>query len=131
MEIAIDFDGTCVTHEYPSVGQDIGAVPVLKKLVEKGHRLILHTMRSNPLDVSPEKDYPLSDAIKWFKDNGIHLWAVEKNPTQHEWTRSPKCYAQRYIDDAAVGCPLIYDKHSRPYVDWKGVEALLIKEGIL
>jgi hypothetical protein len=32
--IAVDFDGTCVTHEYPRVGQDIGAVPVLKKLVE-------------------------------------------------------------------------------------------------
>ena len=28
--IAIDFDGTVVTHEYPKVGRDIGAVPVLK-----------------------------------------------------------------------------------------------------
>jgi hypothetical protein len=28
--IAVDFDGTCVTHEYPKVGRDIGAVPVLK-----------------------------------------------------------------------------------------------------
>jgi len=33
MEICIDFDGTCVTHEFPKVGKDIGAVPVLKKLV--------------------------------------------------------------------------------------------------
>jgi hypothetical protein len=24
--IAVDFDGTCVTHEYPSIGKDIGAV---------------------------------------------------------------------------------------------------------
>ena len=26
MIIAIDFDGTCVTHEYPKIGKDIGAV---------------------------------------------------------------------------------------------------------
>lgn len=32
MDIVIDFDGTCVTHEFPLVGKDIGAVPVLKKL---------------------------------------------------------------------------------------------------
>ena len=48
MVIAVDFDGTCVTHEFPKVGKDIGAVPVLKKLVEKGHQIILHTMRSHP-----------------------------------------------------------------------------------
>ena len=32
MEICIDFDGTCVTHEYPKVGKQIGAVSVLKEL---------------------------------------------------------------------------------------------------
>ena len=32
MDIAIDFDGTCVTHEFPLVGKDIGAAPVLKAL---------------------------------------------------------------------------------------------------
>ena len=48
MIIAVDFDGTCVTHEFPEVGRDIGAVPVLKELVEKGHKIILYTMRSHP-----------------------------------------------------------------------------------
>lgn len=43
--IGIDFDGTVVTHEYPNVGKDIGAVPVLRKLVERGHKLMLWTMR--------------------------------------------------------------------------------------
>ena len=38
MVIAIDFDGTCVTNDYPYIGKGIGAVPVLKKIVEKGHR---------------------------------------------------------------------------------------------
>ena len=28
--IAVDFDGTVVTHAYPEIGDDAGAVPVLK-----------------------------------------------------------------------------------------------------
>ena len=48
MVIAVDFDGTCVTHEFPKVGKDIGAVPGLKELGEKGHKNILYTMRSHP-----------------------------------------------------------------------------------
>ena len=47
MDIVIDFDGTVVTHEFPKIGRDIGAVPVLKELVANGHRLILFTMRSD------------------------------------------------------------------------------------
>ena len=46
LDICIDFDGTCVSHEFPEVGYDIGAAPVLKELVSNGHRLILFTMRS-------------------------------------------------------------------------------------
>jgi hypothetical protein len=44
MEINIDFDGTCVTHDFP-IGTDIGST-VLKKLVANGHKLIF-TMRSD------------------------------------------------------------------------------------
>ena len=47
MDIVIDFDGTCVTHDFPKVGKDIGAEPVLIKLLKHGHRLVLFTMRSN------------------------------------------------------------------------------------
>ena len=35
--IALDFDGTVVTHDYPAVGKDIGAEPVLKNLVARVH----------------------------------------------------------------------------------------------
>ncbi len=38
--IAVDFDGTCVTHDYPKVGMDIGATEVLKELVKEGHKLM-------------------------------------------------------------------------------------------
>lgn len=117
MEIAIDFDGTCVKHEYPLVGADIGAVPVLKKLVEAGYRLILYTMRSGK---------ELQDAVDWFTDNHIALYGIQYNPTQATWTSSNKCYAQLYIDDAALGCPLVKGTDiDRPYVDWVAVEKML------
>lgn len=109
MYIAIDFDGTCVTHEYPHIGKDIGAIPVLKKLIENGHDLILNTMRSGK---------ELSAAVTWFHNNGIELYGVNVNPSQRSWTESPKVYAHLYIDDAALGCPLkMSELSSRPYVD--------------
>lgn len=49
MIIAVDFDGTCVTHEFPRVGAEIGAAEVLKELTDKGHKIILFTMRSHQL----------------------------------------------------------------------------------
>jgi hypothetical protein len=109
MIIAIDFDGTCVKHAYPEIGEDIGAIPVLKEMVKNGHQLILNTMRSGKL---------LDDAIKWFSDNGITLSGANHTPGQATWTQSPKVYAQVYIDDAALGCPTTYDGEGRPYVDW-------------
>ncbi len=111
MIIAIDFDGTCVTHAYPKIGKDIGAVPVLKQLVQYGHQLILWTMRS---------DKKLDDAINWFINNKIPLYGVNHNPNQYTWSASPKVYAQLYIDDAAFGAPLLFNKEisDRPYIDW-------------
>ena len=116
MDIVIDFDGTVVTHDFPNVGTDIGAVPVLKELVANGHNLILFTMRSDivePYSKSPEivteSGNYLTDAVNWFKDNEIPLYGVQRNPTQDTWTSSPKAYGQIIIDDAALGCPLLQD----------------------
>jgi hypothetical protein len=114
--IAVDFDGTCVKHAFPRVGEDIGAVPVLKKLVEAGAKLILWTMRDKG---------SLFNAVQWFKQNEITLYGVQRNPIQHEWTSSPKCYASLFIDDAALGAPLIYEDGEKPYIDWKKVEEML------
>ncbi len=114
--IAVDFDGTCVTHEFPRVGNEIGAVPVLKRLVDAGAKLILWTMRDKSA---------LFNAVQWFKKNEIPLFGVQRNPNQHEWTDSPKCYASLFIDDAALGAPLIYEDGQRPYIDWKKVEEML------
>lgn len=109
--ICVDFDGTCVTHEYPNIGKEIGATEVLKEFINKGHKLILFTMRSGK---------ELQDAINWFKEKDIPLFGVNENPEQHTWTSSPKPYAHLYIDDAAFGCPIKYDRtlSYRPFVNW-------------
>lgn len=137
MVIAIDFDGTCVSHEFPKMGKDIGAIPVLKRLVAAGHKLILYTMRSNQetvhtldKEIAGISGHFLLDAVKWFEDNNIPLYGVQRNPTQFHWTNSPKCYAELYIDDAALGIPLIYTD-TRPYVDWAAVTLLLEKQGLI
>jgi hypothetical protein len=69
----------------------------------------------------------LSDAVNWFERNNIPLYGIQQNPTQMEWTNSPKAYGQLYIDDAALGCPLIYpeDIQQRPFVDWEKVSGML------
>lgn len=139
MKICIDFDGTCVAHAFPKVGEDIGAVPILKRLIEKGHQLILFTMRSNVINApSPEFEGKftgnyLDDAVEWFRKNDIPLFGINNNPSQKYWTTSPKAYAELYIDDAALGCPLTIDtnKSSRPFVDWLAVEFWLEGNKIL
>lgn len=124
MIIAVDFDGTCTTHEYPRIGMDIGAAPVLKRLVANGHKLIIWTMRSGK---------ELNEAMNWFSQNGIPYYAANENPQQLNWTDSPKAYAQLYIDDTALGCPLDFNPHmsSRPFVDWVVVEAMLEDKKII
>lgn len=134
MDIVIDFDGTVVTHEFPKIGKDIGAVPVLKDLVSNGHRLILFTMRSD-IDEPIIRDGQiiagigrhLTAAIGWFAENRIPLFGIQTNPTQH-WTKSPKAYGNMIIDDAALGCPLQYKPKlsHRPFVDWIKVRQQLV-----
>lgn len=135
MDIVVDFDGTCVTHEYPKVGSDIGAQRVLQKLVAAGHNIILFTMRSDG-EISNNKfgnPHGLTDAVNWFKTNGIPLYGIQTNPTQHTWTTSPKAYGHLIIDDAALGCPLrqAATAGGRPFVNWARVEEMLYGLGIL
>ena len=117
MVLGVDFDGTCTTHEYPYIGRDIGAVPVLKQITNAGGKLILWTMRSGN---------QLKDAVQWFTDNDIPLYGVQRNPTQDSWTDSPKAYCNLYVDDANLGAPLKNgNPGERPYIDWEAVKILL------
>jgi hypothetical protein len=117
--VAVDFDGTCVYHDFPEIGEAVpDAIFALKLMVQAGAQLVLYTMRADT-----DKRKCLTEAIGWFITHDIPLLGVNINPTQREWTTSPKVYANLYIDAAAVGCPLAFDKtrHRRPFVYWRAV----------
>lgn len=127
--IGVDFDGTVVSFAYPLIGKDIGAVPVLKKIVAAKHRLMLWTMRCNK-----PGNYTLQDAVNWFKENGIELWGINENPEQQAsgWSTSHKQHADYFIDDAAIGAPLILDKKisPRPFINWEKIDKKLKEMGL-
>ena len=125
--IVLDFDGTVVKHAYPAVGEDIGAVPVLKRLVANGCKLLLSTMRSHD---SAGVD-TLQPALAWFEARGLPLYGVNENPTQKEWTASPKIHGDLYIDDSALGAPLKADARGYAYMDWDKVALYLYYMGLL
>jgi len=109
MIIAVDFDRTCVEHQYPNIGRAAPqAVETLRELVAADHRLILWTVRDGQ---------QLADAVAWFRDNGIALWGANENPEQP--TGSPKVNADLFIDDRAFGMPMTTPEgFAKPVVDW-------------
>lgn len=139
MIIAIDFDGTIVTHEFPKIGRDVPhAVRVMKRLQKHGHKLILYTMRANDKPLGKPPSSPeikaavgesfLSDAVIYCAAKGIIFWGINENPEQGSWTSSPKAYANIYIDDLAAGCPLIKTQ-GQCFVDWLKIEEFLTEKG--
>lgn len=131
--ILLDFDGTCVAHKMPGIGQNIGAISVLRELVQAGHRLILFTMRSN-MDRGIFKGMSgLDEAVAWFKEWDIPLYGIQTNPTQKSWTDSPKAFGDLIIDDTCLGIPTKINTKisSKPYVDWEATRLLLVRKGLL
>lgn len=117
MRIVVDFDGTIVEHAFPEIGKPVpGALETLRWLKDAGCWLGLFTMRSG--------DH-LAAAVEWLEAQGFVFTAVNVDVNQ-KWTTSPKMYGTHYIDDAAVGCPLLPNEPgTRPMVDWSRVRALL------
>jgi len=126
MIIAIDFDGTIVDHQYPDIGPAVpGAIESIRELQQRGHRVMLWTMRGDSVGGGPT----LTEAVNFCRNNGIEFgeW-VNQNPEQSSWTTSNKQYANFYIDDAAIGCPLREHPSAtsrRPCVDWAKVMEIL------
>ena len=107
--IAVDFDGTIVEHRFPLIGPaNPGALAYLRKWRGMGVKLILWTMR--------DRHY-LEEAVNWCKQMGLEFDAVNEGINDRDWTTSNKAYADMYIDDMAVGCPLI----ESGMVDWTRV----------
>ena len=69
MTIAVDFDGTIVTHAYPAIGKPIPfAIETLKKLQREDMcQIILYTCREGKL---------LDDAILYCRERGLEFYAV-------------------------------------------------------
>ena len=125
MRIAVDFDGTVVTHEYPAIGVLLpDAKRVLKRLVDEGHYLYLWTCRSGSHETAAWRY--MSGVL------GIPLRGVNKNhPDDPFGDGGIKLFADLYIDDRGLGIPLVYPKTAPPFVCWRSVEILLENRGIL
>ncbi|MBQ8273428.1 MAG: hypothetical protein IJZ11_02715 [Bacteroidaceae bacterium] len=99
MIIAVDFDGTIVTHEYPKIGKEIPfAVQTLKMLANEGHQLILWSVREGQL---------LEEALDWCRKRGLEFYAANKDFPEEDRTKnnhfSRKLKADLWIDDRNVG----------------------------
>jgi len=95
--IAVDFDGTIVEDNYPGIGKpQLFAFDTLKKLQDKGHRLILWTYRHG---------MALDDAVSFCKENGITFYAVNKSFPEEKFESkySRKISADLFIDDRNFG----------------------------
>ena len=97
--IAVDFDGTIVTHEYPKIGTELPfATETLKMLVRDHHKLILWSVREGKL---------LDEAVEWCRERGVEFWAVNKDYPEESLANnnhfSRKLKADLFIDDRNLG----------------------------
>ena len=99
MIIAVDFDGTIVTHQYPAIGEELPfATETLKQLIADGHQLILWSVREGKL---------LDEAVEWCRARGVEFWAVNRDypealqKNNNHYSRKLK--ADVFIDDRNIG----------------------------
>jgi len=110
--IAVDFDGTIVKDAYPKIGKpQIFAFSTLKKMQERGYRLILWTLRDGR---------KLEEAIAFCKENGIEFYAVNKNYPEEKLDNKSirKLHVDMFIDDRNIG----------GFIGWGKIHQLLFNE---
>jgi hypothetical protein len=97
IKIAVDFDGTIVEHEYPSIGKEkLFAFQTLRELNKMGAKLILWTFRYG---------HELEEAIEFCRLNGVEFYAINKNYPEEvlDENVSRKIDADIFIDDKNIG----------------------------
>ena len=98
MVIAVDFDGTIVTHEYPNIGKEIPfAIDTLKRLQQSpDNLLVLWTVREG---------VELKEAVEFCRNRGLEFYAVNKNYPEEsaEHPEPRKLKADLFIDDRNLG----------------------------
>ncbi len=111
--IAVDFDGTVVEHKYPAIGKEmLFAFATLKALQQKGHKLILWTIRAGKT---------LDEAVEFCRQNGVEFYAVNKNYPEEQFdnSMSRKLNADIFIDDRNLG----------GFIGWSEVWQMIHPEG--
>lgn len=99
MTIAVDFDGTIVTHKYPEIGEEIPfAIDTLKMLINDRHKLILWSVREGKL---------LDKAVEYCRERGVEFYAVNRDYPEETLENnshfSRKLKVDMFIDDRNVG----------------------------
>ena len=96
MNIAIDFDGTIVEHEYPAIGKPIPfAIETLLQLQKENHKLILWTVREGDL---------LQEAVDYCEQRGLYFYAVNENYMGEDRSKAGrKLGVDMLIDDRNLG----------------------------
>ena len=99
MTIAVDFDGTIVTHEYPAIGVERPfAIDTLKMLIRDQHKLVRWSVRGGKR---------LDEAVEWCRERGVEFYAVNRDYPEETITNNPpfglKLEVALFLDDRNVG----------------------------
>lgn len=118
LTIAIDLDNTVIFHGKEELIP--GAKAVLQKWKEQGHRLVLWTCRDHAGARAKAAWLMMQHGIVFHSMN-----AIEDQPTD-----SPKVHADLYVDDRAVGCPMMprFDEDGEwagTIVNWQAIDDLV------
>lgn len=107
--IAVDFDGTIVTDNYPQLGELMPAAKeTLTKFKENGGYIIVWTCRTGKL---------LRDAIRFLDEQGIPYDTINEN--------IPHRIKEYGTDPRKVGADMYIDDKSPSGVDWDLIAELL------
>jgi hydroxymethylpyrimidine pyrophosphatase-like HAD family hydrolase len=115
MIIAVDFDGTICEHRFPEIGAPVAdAITWMRRWQSAGIQLVLWTVRGGEA---------LQLAVDYCQQNGVIFDGINANVTNIFLKEfSNKIYADLYVDDRAVGCPLCKNPGSQAVVvDWNDV----------
>ena len=95
--VAVDFDGTLCTNEYPEIGEPKrDVINAIKEYQSYGWKVILWTCRNHEA---------LDNALEWCEKQGLNFDAVNTNLPEVQETfggDTRKVFADVYIDDKNV-----------------------------
>lgn len=129
MKIYLDFDGTVVEEEYPTIGKyNEDSLETVRKLQDAGHEIILNTRRADFNNSTFEEaiEY-LNASDKINKITNIQEYKIE--PDYWDW-KIHKRDNELYIDDITPGIPLIPTGKYYKKVDWKRLDEEFIENGL-